>query len=124
MKIYLIDAEGAISTAPMEKPGFGKEIMSRCAFIPQINIKMVVDFLFWWVEEDQRLRKLCGEKEELMVALQGEEIEGKKLEVLLLQVSMRIAARPSQRNAVVESGSLPAETVAHDLPPYEKSTGN
>lgn len=125
-KMEILSPEGEVSTEPMERPNFGKDIMSRLAIIPAIKIKMIIDFLFWWIEETQRLQNLFAARTELAELLKPGELSQEQREHYKLEldrINMRIALKPSARSAAIESEqpSLGRQHANNEEPPaYEQ----
>ncbi|KAK4506387.1 hypothetical protein PRZ48_000117 [Zasmidium cellare] len=82
----------------------GPKFTHQLAEIPARQQKRVVDLLFWWEEECQRLRKLHDEQTELEGLLRTEQGEERRIVLgkLLERVKGKVRARPSERVERVE----------------------
>ena len=90
----------------------GPKFIHELAFIAQASQRNLINVLFWWEEETQRLRKLNEEEKELtdMIAeaeAQPEETADKEgldqLKFARERVRMKKRQRPSQRDPAVET---------------------
>lgn len=128
VSMSLLSPEGEVDTRAAAQPGFGGKIMSKLAFIPQIKIRMVIDFLFWWEEETARLKKLFDHKHHLESLITRGMITNDSsadVKATLRQIDARIATIPSRRDEAVEAGLLepaaqPVIIDASDPPPYSR----
>lgn len=102
----------------------GPKFIHQVAVLDQRRQKQLVNLLFWWEEECQRLRKLRGEESDLCASIKEIErgpVEGEvdtlpnddqerrqlldHLRFEREKVRMRIRQRPSERRADVEAGT-------------------
>lgn len=82
----------------------GPRFTHQLAEIPARQQKQIVDLLFWWEEECQRLRKLVDEKAEIEGILKNE-VEGERkamMKALLERVEKKLRAKPSERDDKLE----------------------
>lgn len=70
-QVGLLDENGIIDTRRFE----GRKFTHRMAVLNVNRQRELVDMLFWWEEECNRLRKLQEEEAELRVAIEGTEME-------------------------------------------------
>jgi len=95
----------------------GKKFPHQVAIISVPRQRELVNLLFWWEEECQRLRKLVSEEKELSESIDGvlqqrnfgdDDSDNQHLSARLKfereKVRMRIRQRPSERRDDVESG--------------------
>jgi hypothetical protein len=97
----------------------GPKFIHQLAFIPQAAQRNLINVLFWWEEETQRLRKLGEEEMELTSMISEAEARPNEtedretldqLKFARERVRMKKRQRPSQRNSAIETDT--DETVA------------
>lgn len=90
----------------------GPKFVHQLAFISQAAQKNLINVLFLWEEEIQRLRKLDEEEKELTTLItqaeaeSGDAAERERIDQLRFareRVRMKKRQRPSQRNSAIES---------------------
>lgn len=98
-KTGVITQDGTIDTTRIDG-----NFTHQLATIPATRQKQIIDLLFWWKEESQRLRKLNGEREELegLVAGAGDAQQRDMYARLLERVRGKLGAKPSERVESVE----------------------
>lgn len=94
-KINVLGHDGTVHTE-----NIGPNLTHHLAKVPAYRQKQMIDLLFWWEEDCQRLRKLYDEKVELMGLVQqgGNEMYGQMLE----RVAKKMKTRPSERDEKTE----------------------
>ena len=108
----------------------GPQFVHQLAFISQAAQKTLVNVLFLWEEEIQRLRKLDEEEKELTTLITqaeavGDEAEDREridqLQFARERVRMKKRQRPSERNSAIEADA--DATVAQAFQPNTASSG-
>lgn len=119
----ILDEQGCVNTMKIE----GKKFPHQITLLSQPRQRDLLDLLFWWEEECQRLRKLFDEEKAVTQQIKrlsshrinaGEESdedaaldENERAQILdhlkfeREKLRMRVRQRPSQRRADVESGT-------------------
>lgn len=104
----------------------GPSFAHQLACINMVRQRELVNMLFWWEEEDKRLRKLMDEEKELTSMIKESEkqvdedgeVEGRRemldqLKFARERVRMKRRQRPSQRRADVENDADDLMEVFH-----------